>query len=70
MVQPACCVLINNAQTHIVAYQLVQPLHALPSVGPLCLELPVMFALRQVVLLMNAVANIAPGPFAQLQVMC
>jgi hypothetical protein len=70
MVHLQCCVLINNAQTHTAAYQLVKPFLAVLSVAPPWLELEVMSVLPQAVLLMNVVVNIALVLFAPLQAMC
>jgi hypothetical protein len=65
-----CCVLTNSAQTLTAAYQPAQPFLAVLWVDLRCLDLPVMFALRLVALLMNVVVGIAPVLFAPLQAMC
>jgi len=64
-----CCVLTNSAQTLTAAYQPAQPFLAMLWVDLRCLDLPAMFVLRLVALLMNVVVSIAPVLFVPLLAM-
>jgi hypothetical protein len=70
VVRLPCCVLTNSAQTLTAAYQPAQPFLAVLWADLLCLDLPLMFALRLVALLMSVVVSIAPVLFAPLKAMC